>query len=135
MYMDLSHNIYDEEACVICFDNNNLIDNFFCDCSFKFHRDCYLEWLSNKENNCIVCNRSISELYLKGLSQINKSILEIQDKGKENLLSNNLTSDEIISLPNNSEPVCMICVLYKMHISFILLIFLFIIIILLLIYF
>ena len=101
---DKHSNNYDEESCAICFDDKNLIDNFFCDCNFKYHKDCYLEWLKNKENICIVCGSPISKIYLNGLNIINKHLLDNRSRDRQVLLSGIVKSDSstIIDTINSS---------------------------------
>ena len=107
---DAHSNNYDEESCAICFDDKHLIDNFFCDCNFKYHKDCYLEWLNNKENSCIVCGSPISKLYLKGLNTINKYLLDTKQIDKQALLCDVVKSDmsnitDTINIQSNNQVV------------------------------
>lgn len=51
------------EECIICLDKGQrkLVKNFFCDCVFYYHPECYAEWIvSNKSEDsskCIVCKK------------------------------------------------------------------------------
>lgn len=51
--------------CIICHDSedeDNLLDNFFCDCKFKFHHKCYRDWLIKSETRkCLVCENDLNK--------------------------------------------------------------------------
>ena len=75
-----SDEIVDDECCVVCYEEDNIIDNFCCDCKFKYHRDCYYEWLKNNGYMCMVCGITIHPNYIDSMNLISDDLLETPDK-------------------------------------------------------
>jgi hypothetical protein len=54
----------DDEGCVICLgdDTDNLIENFFCECKFRYHMKCYRDWiLKSRSKVCIICEKELDK--------------------------------------------------------------------------
>jgi hypothetical protein len=50
------------DECIICMEKNNLSENCLCAnmCKFKYHIDCYIEWLAiSNVNVCLLCKNPI----------------------------------------------------------------------------
>jgi hypothetical protein len=83
-----------EYSCIICFESDgDIIDNFFCDCNFKFHSKCYSDWLKKKENkSCMICNSDASKIliseFLLNFDNNNKIDLSFNEQD-ENIRNNN----------------------------------------------
>ena len=94
-----SEDIIDEDTCIVCYEDVNIIDNFFCDCKFKYHRDCYIEWLKNNGYNCIVCEETIHPHHIDSMNQISDDFINsdnvdnlsliIEDGLNQSLIKNN----------------------------------------------
>lgn len=69
----------DDTACIICFGEENTINNQLCDCNFIYHTDCYVDWLTkSKEPLCIICSCTIDRDSLGiNLRIIDESIEEV----------------------------------------------------------
>ena len=103
-----SEDIIDEDTCIVCYEDVNIIDNFFCDCKFKYHRDCYIDWLKNNGYNCIVCEETIHPDHIDNMNQISDDLsncekqdklsLVIDDGLNQSLIKNNCTCRNINSL-------------------------------------
>ena len=74
-----SDDILDEDTCIVCYEDVNIIDNFFCDCKFKYHRDCYTSWLKNNEYKCIVCEETIHPDHIDNMNQISDDLSNIEN--------------------------------------------------------
>ena len=83
-----SEDILDEDTCIVCYEEEKLIDNFFCDCKFKYHRDCYVEWLKNNEYICIVCGVTIHPNHIDNMNQISDDLKNSQSDDKLSLIIN-----------------------------------------------
>lgn len=60
----MDNNTYnDDNSCIICLeDTGELLENFFCDCKFKFHAECYKDWLvKSKSRKCMVCFKDYTQ--------------------------------------------------------------------------
>ena len=60
----MDNNTYnDDNTCIICLEESGeLLDNFFCDCKFRFHTECYKEWLiKSRSRKCMVCFKDYTE--------------------------------------------------------------------------
>ena len=49
-----------ENCCIICFGEENIVNNDLCNCNFKYHKECYIDWLKkSSEPLCIICSNQI----------------------------------------------------------------------------
>ena len=82
------------KECIICMEDisENLIDNKYCDCKFKYHKNCYEKWLvySNlspinreRDNNFIVYNCILCKEGIQFDVKIDEWLNENSDKFKE----------------------------------------------------
>ena len=102
-------------SCIICFENNgNIIDNFFCDCNFKFHSKCYYDWLKKNENkSCMICNSNASKILISEflLNLDNNNDIELPSlENDENIRNNNqltrIDENSYISMNENNNNNC-----------------------------
>ena len=51
----------DNNECIFCLETDNLVENTICDCNYKYHVKCFIEWIEKSQNcKCIICEKKIS---------------------------------------------------------------------------
>jgi hypothetical protein len=52
----------DEESCIFCLDNNNIIKNNKCSCNYQYHDTCWNVYIL-RSNVCPLCRMNIEAVH------------------------------------------------------------------------